>query len=376
MEKFIKPIMITKSFLPPIDEYKKEIDKIWETNWLTNMGPIHNEFEKKMKKYLKIGNLSLFTNGHLALETAIKGLKLKGEVITTPFTFASTTHAIVNCGLKPVFCDIEPDTFNIDVNKIEALITNKTCAILPVHVFGNPCDISGIEEIAKKHNLKLIYDAAHCFGVELNGIGIGNYGDISMFSLHATKVFHSIEGGILSFKDIEFEKRVRLLRNFGISGPESVEEVGTNAKMNEFQAAMGVVNLRYIDDEISKRKKIAYLYREKLENVKGIRILRDLQGVKHNYSYFPIIIDGKKLGISRDELFERLKEFNIFSRKYFYPLTTEYDCYKGKFNSDVPIAKYISERVLTLPIYGSLEHEAVEKICEIISDESQKEKCL
>lgn len=372
MNKKKDSIMIAKPFLPPIEEYKKEIEKIWETNWLTNMGPIHEKFRNNLKKYLKSENISLFVNGHQALEIALKSLDLKkgGEVITTPFTFASTTHAIVNSGLEPVFCDIELETYNINSDEIEKLITGKTVAIVPVHVFGNPCDIKKIERIAKKYNLKVIFDSAHAFGVEVNGAGIGTFGDVSMFSLHATKVFHSIEGGILSFKDDKLERKIRLIKNFGINGPESVEEIGTNAKMNEFQAAMGVVNLKYVDNEIEKRKKITYLYREKLKDIKGIKVLKDLKGVKHNYSYFPIIIDEKEFGLTRDELFEKLKEFNIFSRKYFYPLITEYDCYKDKYNAKLPIAKYISKRVLTLPIYGSLEYESVEKICKVIKDES------
>ena len=367
------PIMVTKSFLPPIEEYKKEIEKIWETNWLTNMGPIHQEFKFKLKEYLKCDNLSLFVNGHQALEIALKSLKLKdgGEIITTPFTFASTTHAIVNCGLRPVFCDIELEMYNIDAEKIEELITEKTVAIVPVHVFGNPCNVKKIEEVAKKHNLKVIYDAAHTFGVEVDGKGIGNFGDISMFSLHATKVFHSIEGGILTYKDKGLEKKLKNLKNFGITGPEEVEIVGGNAKMNEFQAAMGVVNLRYVEKEISKRKKITYLYREELKGIKGIKVLKDFPGVKHNYSYFPIIVDEKEFGMTRNDLFEKLKEFNIFPRKYFYPLTAEYGCYKGKFNANLPIAKYVSDRVLALPIYGSLEYSSVKKICEIIRNELQ-----
>ena len=257
MYKFEQPIMVTKSFLPPIDEYKKEIEKIWETNWITNQGPLHNKFNLQINNYLKVKNSTLFVNGHLALDTAIKSLELGGEVITTPFTFASTAHAIKMNGLKPVFCDINMKNYTLDVDKIESLVNEKTSAIVPVHVFGNPCDIEKIDNIANKYRLKVIYDAAHTFGVEVGGVGIGNFGDVSMFSFHATKVFNSIEGGVLTYSNEEYSKKFDLYKNFGISGPETVEVVGLNAKMNEFQAAMGIVNLRYVDEEISNRKKIA-----------------------------------------------------------------------------------------------------------------------
>ena len=363
------PIMVTKSFLPPIEEFKKEIEKIWETNWLTNMGPLHQDFKKKLKEYLKCDNLSLFVNGHQALEIALKSLELKegGEVITTPFTFASTTHAIVNCGLTPVFCDIDLKTYNIDAKKIEKKITGKTVAILPVHVFGNPCDVKKIDEISQKYNLKVIYDAAHTFGVEVDGEGIGSFGDISMFSLHATKVFHSIEGGALIYKEKELEQKIRNLKNFGIIGPEDVVSVGGNSKMNEFQAAMGLVNLRYIDKEIENRKKIAEKYRDELKKIDGIKFLEDIPGVKHNYAYFPILIDEDKFGITRNKLHDRLKEYNIFTRKYFYPIVTAYECYKNKYNSeDLINAKYVGERILILPMYGALSNEDIENILDSI----------
>jgi len=356
------PIMVTKSFLPPIEEYKKEIEKIWETNWLTNMGPLHQEFKKNLKGYLKCDNISLFVNGHQALEIALKSLDLKsgGEVITTPFTFASTTHAIVNCGLTPVFCDIDLKTYNIDAKKIEQKITEKTVAILPVHVFGTPCDIKKIDEISQKYNLKVIYDAAHTFGVEVDGNGIGSFGDISMFSLHATKVFHSIEGGVLTYKDKTFEKRIKNLKNFGITGPEEVVTVGGNSKMNEFQAAMGLVNIRYIDKEIENRKRVAKKYRDVLKEIDGIKFLEDIPGVKHNYAYFPILIKEEKFGMTRDDLHEKLKEYNIFTRKYFHPLITEFDCYKGKYNDDdLDVAKYVGKRILALPMYGELKEKEV-----------------
>ncbi len=358
-------ITVTKPFLPPKEEFNKYTDIIWESKWLTNNGPLHDEFEEKVSNYLKIGNACLFSNGHLALDIAIKALELKGEVITTPFTFASTTHAITMNGLTPIFCDIELETFNIDANKITDLITDKTSAILAVHVFGNPCNIIKIEQIANEYNLKVIYDAAHAFGVELYGNGIGNYGDFSMFSLHATKVFHSIEGGILSFKESELKPILSKYKNFGIADEENVELVGLNAKMNEFQAAMGLLNLKYIEEQIEKRKKITNKYRELLNDVEGIRLVEDMENVKHNYSYFPVTIDEKKFGLNRDKLYERLKEFNIFTRKYFYPLTSDFKCYN--FDSRNLInAKLVSDNILTLPIYSELTLDDVEYISDII----------
>lgn len=369
MEKIKMPIMVTKSFLPPFEEYVEEIKRVWETHWLTNMGPLHEELKGKLKEYLKVNEATLCNNGHLALEIALKAMELPkgGEVITTPFTFASTTHAIVNNGLKPVFCDIETVTYNMDAEKIESLITENTVAIMPVHVFGNPCNVEKIENIAKKYNLKVLYDAAHAFGVEIKEKGIGTFGDLSMFSLHATKVFNSIEGGLLTYNDKTLQKKLRLFKNFGITGPETVEAVGLNSKMNEFQAAMGIVNLRYIDEQIEKRKVITQKYRENLKKIKGIRFIEDLENVKHNYSYFPIVIDEKLYGKTRDELFNELQNYNIFTRKYFYPLVTDFDCYKEEYKDiELPNAKYVSDRVLTLPIYGELELETVEYICKAI----------
>lgn len=367
MKKLDTPIFVTKSFLPPFEEYVNKIKEIWGSNILTNLGPIHEEFKENLNNFLKTDYTTLCTNGHLGLEMSIKALDLKGEVITTPFTFASTTHALVNCGIKPVFCDIETATYNIDANKIESLINENTTAIVPVHVFGNPCDVEAIEKIAKKYNLKVLYDAAHCFGVEIDGKGIGNFGDISMISLHATKVFNSIEGGALTYKDPVLKETLKLYKNFGITGPESVVAVGGNSKMNEFQAAMGVVNLRYMDKQIEDRKKIAYLYRDLLKDVKGIKVLNDIEGVKHNYAYFPILVDEIEFGKTRNELYEELKKFNIFTRKYFYPLTSNFACYKDECkNLDLKNANYVADRILTLPIYGSLDLSIVEYIVDAI----------
>ena len=369
MKKLDKKIMVTKSFLPPYEEYCKEISEIWDNHWLTNMGIKHENLKNELKKILKVTNISLYTNGHLALEAAIKGLKLSGEIITTPFTFASTTHAITRNGARPVFCDINLENFTIDTKKIESLITDKTVAILPVHVYGTPCDVDEIEKITEKYNLKVIYDAAHAFGVEIDGNGIANYGDVSMFSFHATKVFHTIEGGALTYNNEEYSKFFRLEKNFGIANEESVIENGGNAKMNEFQAAMGLINLRYIERGIQRRKKIVEIYRELLRDIEGITYLKDMKNVKHNYAYFPIIIDENKYGKSRDEVFEKLKEYNVFARKYFYPLTSDFECYKDiEGNKDnLKNSKYISNRVITLPLYEDLEMEDVEYICELIN---------
>ena len=360
-------ILVTRSSMPNFEEYCEEIKELWETHFLTNMGAKHKQLEKDLLDYLKTSNITLFTNGHLALECIIAAFDLPkgGEVITTPFTFASTTHAIVRNGLKPVFCDINSEDFTIDVSKIESLITEKTCAIVPVHVYGNLCNVEEIEKIAKKYNLKVIYDAAHTFGVEKNGIGVSNFGDASMFSFHATKVFNTIEGGAVTYHDSTLQKKLNDLKNFGITGPESVEYVGGNAKMNEFQAAMGICNLRYVDGEILKRKAVVERYRERLENIEGIKLSIIQEGVKSNYAYFPVVFDNYKY--TRDEIFEKLGEANIVARKYFYPLINDFECYRDKYNSDeTPVAKHIADRVLCLPLYADLELKVVDRICDII----------
>ncbi|SHK51932.1 DegT/DnrJ/EryC1/StrS family aminotransferase [Desulforamulus aeronauticus] len=367
MEKFEKPIYVTKAFLPPLEDYVDYLKHIWDTHWLTNNGEFHRQLEKNLENYLGVNNITLFVNGHSALDIAIKALDLTGEVITTPFTFASTTHAIVMNGLTPVFCDINLKDFTIDVNKIENLITEKTSAIVAVHVYGYPCDIYKINQIAQKYQLKVIYDAAHAFGVKLNNKGIGNYGDVSMFSFHATKVFNTIEGGALTFQCNQYKGLFDLYKNFGITGQESVDGVGLNAKMNEFQAAMGIVNLKYVDEQICKRKEITELYRNGFKNVQGIYFTEELEDVKQNYAYFPILIDEKKFGMTRNQLFEILKEYNIFARKYFYPLSSDYKCFEGKYkNYDLENARYVTERIMTLPIY--CEVNEIEKIIDIIKN--------
>ena len=363
----MEKIQVTRSSMPPIEEYIEEIKELWDTHWLTNMGVKHKKLQEELKRYLLVDNIDLFTNGHMAIELTLQALNLQGEVITTPFTFASTTHAIVRNGLQPVFCDINPIDFTIDVEKIENLITDKTCAILPVHVYGNICNVEEIERIAKKYGLKVIYDAAHTFGEKYKGIGVGMFGDASCFSFHATKVFNTIEGGAVSYHDEELGRILYNLKNFGIRGPERIESVGANAKMNEFQAAMGICNLRHVDNEIEKRKIVVERYRENLEKVEGIQINPLQKDVDSNYAYFPIIIDEKVFGKSRNEIADALAKNNIFSRKYFYPLTNTFECFHGKYDaSETPVALHISKRVLTLPLYSDLKLTDVDEICKVI----------
>ncbi len=358
-------IQVTKSSMPKFEEYVNEIRDLWDTHWLTNMGVKHKTLELQLVDYLSVPNITLFTNGHLALECIIAALELTGEVITTPFTFASTTHAIVRNGLKPVFCDINPIDYTINVKKIEALITDKTSAIIPVHVYGNVCNVEEIQKIAKKYNLKVIYDAAHTFGVTFKGVGIGNFGDASMFSFHATKVFNTIEGGAVSYNDPSIKQILNDLKNFGITGPETVQYVGGNAKMNEFQAAMGICNLRYVDDEILRRKLVVERYMSNLIDIEGIILPEEQDDVETNYAYFPVKFDGYKK--NRDEVFEELKFNGINARKYFYPIVNQFKCYEEQYSQkDTPIAKYIAERILTLPLYADLNLEDVDRICEII----------
>ena len=362
-------INVTRSSMPSFEEYCEEIKDLWESHWLTNMGAKHKRLQADLEAYLETPHIALYTNGHLALENVIAAFDFKegSEVITTPFTFASTTHAIVRNGLVPVFCDINDKDYTMDVTKIEALITDKTCAIVPVHVYGNICDVEAIDAIAKKYNLKVIYDAAHAFGAKKNGVGTANMGDASMFSFHATKVFNTIEGGAVTFKDDNLVQLLNDLKNFGIRGAEEVAFVGGNAKMNEFQAAMGICNLRHIDEEIAKRKTVVEHYKSRLSGVDGIILCENQEGVTSNYAYFPVVFDGYKY--TRDELFAMLRENDIVARKYFYPLVNEYTCYKDLETADVdttPVAKHIADRVLTLPLYADLAIEDIDRICNII----------
>lgn len=360
-------ILVTKSTLPPFEEYIQEIKEIWDTHWLTNMGVKHDTLQALLEEKLDSKHVVLYTNGHLALENIITAFNFpkEAEVITTPFTFASTTHAIVRNGLKPVFCDIDSDTLCIDASKIEDLITPKTVAIIPVHVYGNVCDIERISSIAKKHNLKVIYDAAHSFGETYKGKAVASYGDASMVSFHATKVFNTIEGGCAAFKDDSMVQILDDLKNFGIRGPEEVRFVGGNAKMSEFQAAMGICNLRHLDENIKKRLHIDSLYRKLLGNVSGIQLKPIQEGVSSNGAYFPVLFNSFKK--TRDEVFEQLSENEIYARKYFYPVIQDYDCYKDKYSSaDTPVAKKASLNVLCLPIYPDLSDDEVKTICSII----------
>lgn len=357
-------INVTRSSMPDFEEYCEEIKSIWESRWLTNMGPIHNRLKEQLKEYLKVSNIELFVNGHLALCVALKALNLKGEIITTPFTFASTTNAIIEAGCTPVYCDVKDD-YTIDETKIEALITEKTVAILGVHVYGNICNVEAIEKIAQKHNLKVIYDAAHAFGVEYNGRGITDYGDVSMLSFHATKVFHTIEGGALCFKDSTLAEKITKYRNFGINGTE-LDCFGTNAKMNEFQAAMGICNLKHIDDEIESRKQAFLRYTERLTNVNGLKVLPVTDTIKQNYAYYPLLVDEVKFGLNRDALCKKLEASGIMARKYFYPLVSENKEFKEDLTISTPKAKHFSQNVMCLPLYAHLSIQDVDRICDVI----------
>ncbi len=362
-----KRILVTRSSMPGFDEYIAEVESVWDNCWLTNMGPKHKEFQKQLTEYLGVDNIELLTNGHMAIELTLQAMNLQGEVITTPFTFASTTHAIVRNGLEPVFCDIDPVTYTLDTEKLEKLITDRTCAILPVHVYGNVCNIEEIERIAHKYELKVIYDAAHTFGETYKGKGIGAYGDASCFSFHATKVFHSIEGGAVAFRNKRLGEIIYDLKNFGIHGQEEVSAVGANAKLNEFCAAMGLCNLKHIDGEIAKRKTVVERYREHLEGIDGLQLNVIQPDVKSNYAYFPVIFEEKIFGSSRAEVFDALAQQGIGARKYFYPLTNTFSAFHGKYDvSETPVALHISKRVLTLPLYAELALEDVDQICDII----------
>lgn len=365
----MKQILVTRSSMPTFEEYCDEIKDLWDTRWLTNMGVKHKELQAELESYLGVPHVTLYTNGHLALENAIAALNLPedGEVITTPFTFASTTHAIVRNRLVPVFCDVNDQDYTIDVTKLESLITDKTVAIVPVHVYGNLCDVETIEMIAKKYGLKVIYDAAHAFGVRYKGVSSACFGDASMFSFHATKVFHTIEGGAVCYKNDSWVQLLNDQKNFGFHGPEEVAYVGGNAKMNEFQAAMGICNLRHLDGEIAKRKIVVERYRQRLSGVEGICLCQPQDGVESNYAYFPAVFDGYKY--TRNEIFEMLKAQEITARKYFFPLTNSFECYRSYPTAGVektPVAQHLALRVLTLPLYADLALEDVDKICDTI----------
>lgn len=368
------PIYVTQSSMPRIEDYIEEIKPIFENRILTNMGPVYKKFQAQLISYLNVPELSLFVNGHMALEMAIHALGLKekgeklggGEVITTPFTFVSTTHAIVRNNLKPVFCDIKKDDYCIDADKIEALITDKTVAIIPVHVYGNICDVNKIENIAERHGLKVIYDGAHAFGEKYKGIGIGNFGDATMFSFHATKVFNSVEGGAVAFQDKSHGVPLHELKNFGIHGPEEVLAIGGNAKLDEFRAAMGICNLKRMEECVNARRLVHDQYFKNLSDIDGIILCKPQEGIESNYAYFPVYFDESRFGKNRDQVYAELKEHDIYARKYFYPAINELKCYSNFMNQETPIAHDVSKNILTLPIYEGLSLEDVDRICEII----------
>lgn len=365
-----KSIFVTKTSMPPYEEYIEAIKPLWENRLITNMGQYHEKLEKKLAAYLDVQELSLMVNGHMALELAIQAFDFPegSEVITTPFTFISTTHAIVRNRLQPVFCDIKPCDGTMDETKIENLITEKTVAILPVHVYGNICNVDKIQSIADKYSLKVIYDAAHAFGVRYRGRGIGNYGDASIFSFHATKVYNTIEGGAVAFSEHKLYDRLYNLKNFGIQGEELVVSIGANAKMNEFSAIMGLCNLKHIDQMIQERKKRWELYKEKLNSVHGIQFFKEQKDVTRNYAYVPILVkkDGYR---NRDELYQYLCENNIYSRKYFYPLSSDQACFKNKYKKiDLDSARKLAEQILVLPLYPEVEEETIVHICQVISN--------
>ncbi|WP_264229496.1 DegT/DnrJ/EryC1/StrS family aminotransferase [Acholeplasma laidlawii] len=360
----MKMINVTKSSLPSYKKYSRKIKKLWKTKHLTNLGFYHNELEMKLSKYLLVENLLLYNNGHSALEFAFEAIMKKGEIITTPFTFSSTTHAIIRTGNTPVFCDVKYD-YTIDESKIEELITEKTIAIAPVHVYGNICNVDKISEIAKKYNLMVIYDSAHVFGTKYKDKGIGTFGDISMFSLHATKVFHSIEGGALTFNDNSYKEMLTSIRNFGQINPENIKYIGGNGKMDEFRAAMGLTLLEIIDSEIGKRKLVYERYIQNLKHLDGIKLNYVQSDVTSNYAYFPVLFENYKY--NRNEIYELLKINNIISRKYFYPLTSEFSAYKGLFHiNETPLAKHLAKNILCLPLYADLNLKDVDMICNII----------
>jgi len=356
--------------MPSFEEYCNEIRPLWNTRWLTNAGEKSQSLERQLCEKLEVAHTTLFCNGHLALESALQMLDLPkgGEIITTPFTFASTTHAIVRCGYVPVFCDIDEFDFTIDVERIPQLITERTVAILPVHVYGNLCDVERIGSIARQYGLKVIYDAAHAFGISYKGRGIASFGDASMFSFHATKVFHTVEGGAVCYNNDAYERRLKDLRNFGIRDAETVAYPGLNAKMSEFHASMGICNLRHLDDQIAKRKLAFERYVQRLQGIAGIQLARQKEQVVSNYAYFPVVFDHFR-NRTRDEIHQLLDSNGIGARKYFYPLTCDFDCYRDEtfsISADVPVARRIAEQVLTLPLYSDLSLSDVDRICDII----------
>ena len=364
-----KKITVTSPLLPPLEEFIPYLEDIWERKWLTNNGPYHKQLEVALCEYLGVEHLSLFTNGTLPLMIALQALRITGEVITTPYSFVATTHSLWWNGIKPVFVDVDPKSGNLDPEKIEAAITPKTTAIMPVHVYGNPCDTERIQEIANTYGLKVIYDAAHAFGVKVDGESILNAGDMSTLSFHATKTYNTIEGGALICKDAETKKRIDYLKNFGFAGETTVVAPGINGKMDEIRSAYGLVELKHVDAAIEIRKSVATQYREGLKDIKGIKFLEDIPGVRHNYSYFPIFVDKEEYGMNRDELYEKLKHHNIFGRRYFYPLISEFPTYRGLESSkteNLPVATEMADQVICLPMHHEIDALNIELITSLI----------
>lgn len=363
-------ITVTSPLLPNLDDFNALLKEIWNSKWITNNGSFHKQLEKELAEYLKVPYISLFTNGTLPLITALQAMRITGEVITTPYSFVATTHSLWWNGIKPVFVDIDPATGNIDPDKIEAAITPKTTAIMPVHVYGKPCDTKRIQNIADKYGLKVIYDAAHAFGVEVNGKSILNAGDMSTLSFHATKVYNTIEGGALVMHDEKTKRRIDYLKNFGFAGETEVVAPGINSKMDEIRAAYGLLNLRLVDACIEARHQAAIRYREALRNVEGITFMDDMPGVKHNYSYFPIFVDAEKYGMTRDELYFKMKDKNVLGRRYFYPLISEFTTYRGlpSANPDnLPNALKMANSVICLPMHHELSEEDIERVLKLIT---------
>lgn len=368
MKPFDQPIYVTRPMLADLAEVNRELEEIWESQWLTNGGAKHQQLEAELCKTLKVPGLSLFNNGTIALIVAIQSLRLSGDVITTPFTFPATPHVLPWNNISPVFCDIDETTLTLDVDKLEKMITPKTTGILGVHVYGMPCDVCQIQEIADRYGLRVIYDAAHAFGTEIDGKGIGSFGDISMFSFHATKLFHTLEGGALAFNAPQLKARIDLLKNFGIKNEEEVVMPGINGKMNEVQAAVGLINLRHIEEERKKRAAIVEAYKHNLEDIPGIHVFEIPTDIKNSYQYFVIRVKPE-FGLTRDELHLKLKDYNIITRKYFYPLCSDYSCYRhlpSAAPENLPVARHATKEVLCMPLYGNLELHEVEKICQII----------
>lgn len=364
---FERPIYVTRPFLPPLDEFKGGLEEIWSNAWLTNNGPVLQRYQRALCERFGTENLCLFSNGTLALQIGLQGMGISGEVITTPFTFVATTHALYWNKIRPVFVDIEPEHYTLDPARVEEAITPWTTAILAVHVYGYPCLHEQLAAIASRHKLRLIYDAAHAFGVTIGGRGIGYLGDLSMFSFHSTKLYHSVEGGLLQFADGGLKRTFDYLKNFGFENEEEVVMPGTNAKMNEFQSLMGLQVLKYLPELIARRRVVDSTYRRLLEGIPGLHVPKPPGGVDYNFAYFPIEVDEKAFGMSRDDLYHRLKEFNVFTRRYFYPLLCDFACYRRVVPSHgIPVARRVAGRILTLPIYDGLAVDSVERICGII----------